>query len=176
MKTLYEGILDDIKEGLLSDMETTIERGNKDAEYFRTQGFVKQNLFSKNLELRKKAIEILRNLVLQHNSGMALRLPHIKNSDKVFVEFYDGYYGADKTPAISVKFGKRIGSNWIWFDVPVVIANDANHSSNKFHCSVGGWNILQHNISPKNNPVYFAGPELDDMFSYLMDTNNLPKA
>ena len=77
MKTLYEGILGDIKEGLLSDMETTIEKGTQEAKDLFERNFIKQNLFTDSWENRKKAINLLKEMVLRYNPT------HVKTTAKI---------------------------------------------------------------------------------------------
>ena len=88
MKTLYEGILDDIKEGLLSDMETTLEKGTHEAKDLFERNFIKQNLFTDSWENRKKAINLLKEMVLRYSPTRVKTTAKIKNNNSIFVEFY----------------------------------------------------------------------------------------
>lgn len=172
MKTLYEGILGDIKEGLLSDMETTIEKGTQEAKDLFERNFIKQNLFTDSWENRKKAINLLKEMVLRYNPTHVKTTAKIKNSNSIFVEFYDTTTGADKTPVTGVTYGRRIGSNWWVYDIPACDGSRYYFRPTRY---IDSWNRIQPNLDPKIHETYFVPDELITLFNELLDPTNSPR-
>lgn len=75
MKTLYNTI----QESLLSDIDTTLARGEYDV--------ILNGLFSNNIQQRRDAFENLLNLITSHDAKQQKTTAKMKSSDSYFIQF-----------------------------------------------------------------------------------------
>ena len=172
MKTLYESLLSDIRESVLTDMETTLERGTHEAKDLFEKNFIKQNLFADSWEGRKKTINLLKEIVLRYNPTRVKTTAKIKNSNSIFVEFYDTTVGAEQAPATGVTYGRRIGSNWWVYDISACDGDRYYFRPSRY---IDSWNRIQPNLDPKSRETYFVPEEIIGLFNELLDPTNSPR-
>lgn len=78
MKSLYNTI----QEGLLSDIDATLERGEHEV--------ILSNIFSTNIQQRRDALENLLNLITSYGAKQQKTTAKMKKSDSYFIQFCQG--------------------------------------------------------------------------------------
>lgn len=71
-----------LKESLLSDIDTTLERGEHDV--------ILNGIFSTNIQQRRTALEHLLNLIISYGAKQQKTTAKMKNSDSYFIQFCQG--------------------------------------------------------------------------------------
>jgi hypothetical protein len=155
MKTLYEGILD--------DMEDTIARGEDDA--------ILSMLFSKNLKQRREAFDMLLSMVESYHPKRHKTTAKMKNSDSYFVEFtYPfGVQNGEVTEILDwinyIQIFKRTSLSY----KTVCINASEDRWGDKINIFELNWNYTQPNFTPKarNTKLYEVPEELNNLFKRI---------
>lgn len=152
-----------LKESILSDMEDTIARGEDDA--------ILSMLFSKNLEQRREAFDMLLLMVESYRPKRHKTTAKMKNSDSYFVEFTwpIGIQNGEATNILDyityMQVCKRKGMSYT--------TSYINASDRKFGDKVDvyelNWNYTQPNFNPKafNVKLYEVPEELNHLFKRI---------
>jgi hypothetical protein len=152
-----------LKESLLSDIDTTLARGEYD--------IILSRLFSANLQQRREAFDDLRLMVESYHPKQHKTTTKMKSSDSYFVEF---------TYPIKVENGEAIITlDWITY-IQVCkrkglsyITSYINASDRKFGDKIDvyelSWRHTQPNFNPKasNVKLYEVPEELNDLFKLI---------
>jgi hypothetical protein len=155
MKTLYEGILD--------DMEDTLAHGEDDA--------LLSMLFSKNLEHRRKAFDVLLSMVESYRPKRHKTTAKMKNSDSYFVEFVYpfGVQNGEATEILDyityIQICKRTGLSYR----TACINASEDRWGDKINVFELNWNYTQPNFNPKasNVKLYEVPEELNQLFKRI---------
>lgn len=155
MKTLYEGILD--------DMEDTLAHGEDDA--------ILSMLFSKNLEQRREAFNMLCLMVESYRPKRHKTTAKMKSSDSYFVEFtYPlGVQNGEATEILDwisyIQICKRTGLSYR----TVCINASRIRFGDKINIYEFNWNYTQPNFTPKarNVKLYEVPEELNYLFERI---------
>jgi hypothetical protein len=165
MKTLYNTI----QESLLSDIDTTLARGEYDV--------MLSMLFSKNLEERREAFDELRLLVESYRPKRHMTTNKMKNSNSYFVEFtwplkIENGLARDICDWISyIQIYKRTEISYR----TVYINADEDVGGDKINVFMLNWPYTQANFNPKasNTKLYEVPEELNELFRRIqMEASN----
>jgi hypothetical protein len=169
MKTLYNTIQEsllsnnEIEESLLSDIDTTLARGDYD--------IILSRLFNDNLQQRREAFDDLRLLVESYRPKQHKTTTKMKNSDSYFVEFtYPiGIENGGLTDILDwisyIQICKRIGLDYR----TVCISASDGKFGNKISIYELSWRHTQPNFNPKasNTKLYEVPEELNGLFKRI---------
>lgn len=152
MKTLYEGIL--------ADMEDTLDRGAYDV--------ILSQLFCNDIQQRRKAFDDLRIMVEAYHPKQHKTTAKMKNSDSYFVEFVWplGIQNGNVITMLNwityIQICKRTGLD---YRTTCIEASD-NKFSKKTEVYELNWRYTQANFNPKasNSKLYEVPEELNDLF------------
>lgn len=155
MKTLYEGIL--------ADMEDTLDRGAYDV--------ILSQLFSNDIQQRRKAFDDLRIMVESYHPKQHKTTAKMKNSDSYFVEFVWplGIQNGDANEILDyityMQVCKRKGLS---YTTSYINASDRKFGY-KIYVHELNWNYTQPNFNPKafNVKLYEVPEELNDLFKRI---------
>jgi hypothetical protein len=155
MKTLYES--------LLSDIDTTLARGEHDV--------IINNILSTNLQQRRKAFDELRLLVESYHPKRYMTTAKMKNSDSYFVQFtrpfkIENGLARDICDWISyIQVCKRIDSSYR----TVCIGASDDRFGDKISVFELSWRHTQPNFNPKasNTKLYEVPEELNELFERI---------
>jgi hypothetical protein len=165
MKTLKESLLSDneIKESLLSDIDTTLARGEHDV--------ILSRLFSTNLQQRRETLDDLRLMVESYHPKRHLTTAKMKNSDSYFIEFtrpinIEDSLSRDICDWIScITICKRTGLS---YNV-VCIHASKDRFGDKIYAYKFDWRIVRPYFNPKasNSRLYEVPEELNGLFERI---------
>lgn len=159
MKTLYNTI----QESLLSDIDTTLARGEHDV--------ILSRLFSTNLQQRREALDDLRLMVESYHPKRHLTTAKMKNSDSYFVEFthplkIENGLARDICDWISyIQICKR---NGVFYRTACINASE-DRWGDKINVFVLKWDYTRANFNPKasNTKLYEVPEKLNDLFEKI---------
>lgn len=157
---------DILTEGILADMEDTIARGEDD-----TNDAILSMLFSKNLEERRKAFDMLRGIVESYHPKQHKTTVKMKNSDSYFVEFAwpFGIQNGEATEILDyisyIQICKQTGLSYR----TVCINASLDRWGDKINVYETNWNYTRANFNPKaaNTKLYEVPEELNDLFKRI---------
>lgn len=159
MKSLYNTI----QESLLSDINTTLARGDHDV--------ILSMLFSKNLEERRKAFDELRLLVESYHPKRHMTTAKMKSSDSYFVQFtrplkIENGLAREICNYVSyIQICKRTDSSYR----TVCIGASDDRFGDKISIFELSWRHTQPNFNPKasNTKLYEVPEELNELFERI---------
>lgn len=152
MKTLYEGIL--------ADMESTIDRGEYDV--------ILSQIFRHNLQQRRVAFDALLSMIESYHPKLHNTTAKMKNSDSYFIEFVYpiAVQNGETTGVLDyisyIQICKRIGLDYR----TVCIGASDSKFGGKIDVYEQNWRYTQPNFTPKakNTKLYEVPEELNDLF------------
>ena len=159
---------DILNEGLLSDMEDTIARGEDD-----TNDAILSMLFSKNLEQRRKAFDMLRIIVESYHPKQQKTTAKMKDSDSYFIQF---------TKSFKIKNGD-VSDELMHFISYIHICKRSgpygyrttliNASDERYGCNINDyierWQYTRSNFTPQSKGcmLYEVPEELNNLFKRI---------
>ena len=159
MKTLYNTI----QESLLSDMDTTLARGEHDV--------IISKLFSTNLQQRREAFDELRLMIESYHPKRHMTTAKMKSSDSYFVQFtrplkIENGLAREICDYVSyIQICKRTDSSYR----TVCIGASDDRFGDKISIFELSWRYTQPNFNPKasNNKLYEVPEELNELFERI---------
>lgn len=159
MKTLYNTI----QESLLSDIDTTLERGKHDV--------ILSMLFSRNMEERRKAFDELRLMVESYRPKRHMTTAKMKSSDSYFVQFtrplkIENGLAREICDYVSyIQICKRTDSSYR----TVCIGASDDRFGDKISIFELSWRHTQPNFNPKasNTKLYEVPEKLNELFERI---------